>query len=60
MPEGPARQAVQIVLIDQQGVRVAYQSMHSLGENLDTYVTGQGYTIVQVYIDGRLIKEIRP
>jgi len=60
VPEGAARQAVKIVLIDQQGVHVAYQGMHSPGENLDKYVTGQGYTIVQVYIDGRLIQEIRP
>jgi len=41
-------------------VHVAYQSVHSLGEHLDKYVTGQGYTIVQVYIDGRLIQEVRP
>ncbi len=60
VPEGPAHQTVKIVVIDQQGVHVAYQGIHSPGENLDTEVTGQGYTIVQVYIEGRLIQEIRP
>ena len=60
VPGGPPRQTVKIVVIDQQGVHVAYEGMHSPGENLDKQVTGQGYTIVQVYIDGRLIQEIRP
>jgi beta-lactam-binding protein with PASTA domain len=60
VPAGPPRQTVKIVVIDQQGVHIAYQGMHSPGENLDRQVTGQGYTIVQVYIDGRLIQEIRP
>lgn len=60
VPEGPARQTVKIVVIDQQGVHVTYQGTHHPGENLDKQVAGQGYTIVQVYIDGRLIQEIRP
>ncbi len=60
VPAGPPRQTVKIVVIDQQGVHIVYQGMHGPGENLDRQVTGQGYTIVQVYIDGRLIQEIRP
>ncbi len=60
VPAGPPRQTVKIVVIDTQGVHVAYQGVHSPGENLERQVTGQGYTVVQVYIDGRLIQEIRP
>ncbi|HLJ59330.1 MAG TPA: PASTA domain-containing protein [bacterium] len=60
VPEGPPHQTVRIVVIDQQGVHVAYQGNDTPGENLDKQVSGTGYTIVQVYIDGRLIQEIRP
>ncbi len=60
VPEGPARQTVRIVVIDQQGVHVAFEGNLAPGENLDRQVAGVGYTIVQVYIEGRLIQEIRP
>lgn len=60
IPEGAANQLVRIVVIDQQGVHTAYQGVHHPGENVDRTVVGQGYTIVQVYIDSRLIQEIRP
>ena len=60
MPQGPFHQSVRIVVIDQQGVHVAYEGIHSPGENLDRDVMGNGYTIIQVYIEGRLIQEIRP
>jgi beta-lactam-binding protein with PASTA domain len=60
VPQGPPHQVVKIVVIDQQGVHVAYEGTHSPGENIDKEVTGVGYTIVQVYIDYRLIQEIRP
>jgi serine/threonine-protein kinase len=60
VPEGAPRQLVRIVVIDQQGVHTAYEGMHHPGENVDRQVVGQGYTIVQVYIDSRLIQEIRP
>jgi len=60
VPEGASLQHLRIVVIDQQGVHTAYEGMHHPGENVDRQVTGQGYTIVQVYIDSRLIQEIRP
>jgi serine/threonine-protein kinase len=60
VPEGASNQLVRIVVIDQQGVHTAYEGMHHPGENVDRQVAGQGYTIVQVYIDSRLIQEIRP
>jgi len=60
VPEGPAHQLVRIVVIDQQGVHTVYEGLATPGENVDRQVNGQGYTIVQVYIDNRLIQEIRP
>jgi eukaryotic-like serine/threonine-protein kinase len=60
VPEGPPRQTVKILVIDQQGVHVAYEGFLNPGENLDRDVSGVGYTIVQVYLNSRLIQEIRP
>jgi beta-lactam-binding protein with PASTA domain/predicted Ser/Thr protein kinase len=60
VPEGAPQQLVRIVVIDQQGVHTVYEGMRHPGENVDRQVVGQGYTIVQVYIDNRLIQEIRP
>ena len=60
VPAGAPRQLVKIVVIDQLGVHVVYQGNRSPGENLEQDVNGVGYTIVQVYIDDRLIQEIRP
>jgi len=60
VPAGPSHQLVKIVVIDQQGVHVVYQGNRGPGENIERDVTGIGYTIVQVYIDDRLIQEIRP
>ncbi|HET7265917.1 MAG TPA: PASTA domain-containing protein [bacterium] len=60
IPEGASQQLIKIVVIDQRGVHTAYEGMHHPGENVDRQVVGVGYTIVQVYIDSRLIQEIRP
>jgi len=57
---GPPRQVVRIVVVDAQGARVAYEKAHAPGDSISTQVTGSGYTIVQVYIDNRLIQEFRP
>lgn len=59
VPEG-GPQEVKIVVIDETGVRTAYQATHSPGDRVDQIVRSQGYTIVQVYIDRRLIQEVRP
>ncbi len=60
VPRGAPHQVVKIVVIDRRGVHVAYEGIHTPGENIDKDVTGVGYMIVQVYIDYRLIQEIRP
>ena len=57
---GAPRQVVKIVVVDAQGTRVAYEKAHTPGDTVTTQVDGSGYTIVQVYIDNRLIQEIRP
>ncbi len=58
--EGAPRQVVKIVVVDAQGARIAYEKAHAPGDTVSTQVTGSGYTIVQVYIDNRLIQEFRP
>ena len=60
VPEGPAQQRVKIVIIDGQGVHTVYEKTHAPGDTITTRVNGSGYTIVQVYLDNRLIQEIRP
>jgi eukaryotic-like serine/threonine-protein kinase len=60
VPEGPANQLVRIVVIDQLGVHTVYQATQHPGDTIERTVGGQGYTIVQVYIDAKLIQEIRP
>jgi eukaryotic-like serine/threonine-protein kinase len=60
VPEGPPNQLVRIVVIDQLGVHTVYQASRHPGDTIERTVAGQGYTIVQVYIDSKLIQEIRP
>jgi serine/threonine-protein kinase len=60
VPPGPLQQMVKIVVVDQQGAHILYQKAHAPGDTIDTVVAGSGYTIVQVYVDNRLIQEIRP
>jgi eukaryotic-like serine/threonine-protein kinase len=60
VPQGPPQQIVKIVVVDQQGAHVLYQKAHAPGDAVDTVVAASGYTIVQVYVDNRLIQEIRP
>jgi len=60
VPGGSAEQAVKIVVIDERGVRIAFERTMSPGSRIDEAVRSRGYTIIQVYIDNRLIQEIRP
>ncbi len=60
VPEGASKQIVKIVVIDAQGVHKAYEKTHAPGDTVNAQVNGSGYTIVQVYIDNRLIQEVRP
>lgn len=60
VPEGPASQEVRIVVIDELGVRTLYRSAHAPGERVDQVVQSKGFTVIQVYIDNRLVQEVRP
>lgn len=60
MPEGPGTQEVRIVVIDESGVRTIYKAPHTPGDRVEQIVGTRGYTIIQVYIDQRLVQEIRP
>ncbi|MDR5683029.1 MAG: protein kinase [Armatimonadota bacterium] len=59
MPPGAA-QELRIVVIDVRGVRVAYSRVHLPGQQVTRVVEVRGYAIVQVYVGGRFVEEIRP
>jgi len=60
VPGGSAEQVVKIVVVDERGVRVVFERTMTPGSRIDEAVRSRGYTIIQVYIDNRLIQEIRP
>lgn len=60
VPEGNAEQHVKIVVIDERGVRVVFERTLGPGSRVNETVRTRGYTIIQVYIDNRLIQEVRP
>jgi len=47
-------------VIDETGVHTVYQARHAPGDRVDQVVQSQGYTIIQVYVDNRLVQEVRP
>lgn len=57
VPEGPKRQAIQIVVSDSNGRRVVYEENHKPGDRIDRTVEGVGTMKIQVYINGALIQE---
>lgn len=57
VPEGPIRQAVQIVVTDNNGRRVSYENVHRPGDRVEKTVEGVGQVRVQVYINGVLSQE---
>lgn len=57
VPEGPSRQAVQIVVTDSAGRRVIYENVHKPGDKIERPVEGVGQVRVQVYINGVLLQE---
>ena len=60
VPEGDPEQEVKIVVIDEGGVRTIFQKALSPGSRVSEIVRSRGYTIIQVYLQGRLVQEIRP
>ncbi|MCX7780049.1 MAG: Stk1 family PASTA domain-containing Ser/Thr kinase [Negativicutes bacterium] len=57
VPEGPIRQAVQIVVTDINGRRVVYDEVRKPGDKIEKKVEGVGQVRVQVYINGVLLQE---
>lgn len=57
VPDGPARQALQIVVTDTNGRRVAYEGTHKPGERIEKTVEGSGQVRVQVYVNEKLLQE---
>ena len=57
IPDGPARQALQIVVTDTNGRRVAYEGTHKPGERIEKTVEGTGQVRVQVYVNEKLLQE---
>jgi serine/threonine protein kinase len=57
VPEGPIRQAVQIVVTDTNGRHVVYENVHKPGDKVEKTVDGVGQVRVQVYINGVLLQE---
>jgi hypothetical protein len=59
VPQG-GTQEVKIVVIDETGVHTAYRAAHAPGDRIEQMVQSKGYTVIQVYIDNRLVQELRP
>ncbi len=57
VPDGPARQPLQIVVTDTSGRRVVYEGTHKPGERIEKTVEGIGQVRVQVYINDKLLQE---
>jgi len=57
VPDGPVRQAVQIVVTDSNGRRVVYENVHKPGDKIEKQVEGSGSVRVQIYINGGLLQE---
>lgn len=57
IPPGDKSQKVKIVVIDDQGVRTAYEKFHQPEEKVKVLIEGVGETIIQVYVSGELVKK---
>jgi len=60
VPGGEPEQEVRIVVIDEQGMRTVFQRRLRPGARVTEVIRTKGYTIIQVYLQNRLVQEIRP
>jgi beta-lactam-binding protein with PASTA domain/tRNA A-37 threonylcarbamoyl transferase component Bud32 len=60
VPAGDPSQEVRIVVVDEGGVRTLLRQQFAPGDRVAETVRSRGYTIIQVYLQGRLVQEIRP
>src|SRR5256712_2998638 len=57
---GEPNQEVKLVVVDEAGVRTVLRRVLSPGTRISQSIRSRGYTIIQVYIQGRLVQEVRP
>ena len=57
VPKGSDRQDIKIVIIDDNGTRIAYQNENKAGVRLRQKIEGSGKIKVQFYSDDKLIEE---
>jgi len=60
VPAGEPNQEVKLVVVDEAGVRTVLRKVLSPGTRISQSIRSRGYTIIQVYIQGRLVQEVRP
>ena len=60
VPGGEMEQEVKIVVVDERGVRTVFRKSLAPGDRVDERVRSRGFTIIQVFIQNRLVQEIRP
>jgi len=57
VPEGNARQAVQIIVTDTNGRHIVYENIHKPGDKIEKTVEGSGQLRIQVYVNGKMVQE---
>lgn len=60
VPGGDQEQEVKIVVIDERGVQSVFQKTLAPGDRVDERIRSRGFTIIQVFIQNKLVQEIRP
>ncbi|OFX15732.1 MAG: hypothetical protein A2V59_06670 [Armatimonadetes bacterium RBG_19FT_COMBO_69_19] len=60
VPGGESEQEVRIIVIDEQGMRTVFERRLRPGARVTEVIRTKGYTIIQVYLQNRLVQEIRP
>lgn len=57
VPAGAEKQAVRIVVTDENGRRIAYENVHKGGDKIVKTLSGTGDLRIQVYINGSIVQE---
>ncbi len=60
VPAGDAKQPIRVVAVGPEGARTVYEGTHAPGEVLQLEVEGTDPLIIQVYVAGKAVAQIRP
>ena len=60
VPNGPAKQNIQVVVTDANGRRVIYEGVHKPGDHIERIVEGISPMRLQNYINGTLHEKTLP